>query len=81
MKIKHVGKLEVDGNRVYKTYSQTVAGSAWKKIGVDILLLRKAGYSDIKLKVNVNHPNLEDIKWLVEVLRPLYPGVTVEKTE
>ena len=80
VKVRYVGKIEilVDGS-IVKTYFQTVSGSAWKKVGTDVILLYSEGYSNIILKVNDTHPNKGDMLFVARQIQKYFPGVKVEE--
>jgi len=80
VKVRYVGKIEilVDGS-IVKTYYQTVSGSAWKKVGTDVILLYSEGYKNIILKVNHDHPNKNDMIHVAQQIQRYFPGVKVEE--
>jgi hypothetical protein len=80
VKITGVRQIEVDPinpHIIFKSYHQTVSGSAWKKIGTDILLIHKAGYDDIIIKYNRNHPYKKDMHYIVNALQSIIPNLKI----
>ena len=78
IKVKHVGKVELYGEAVIKNYIQKVAGSAWKKAGTDILLLRDAGYRHIIIRMNEDHLYKKELLQVAKAAADLIPDIKLE---
>jgi len=79
MNVQFVGKVMFCGDTVVKTYKQTKSGSAWKKIGTDVLLLKDAGFENIILRINHNHPNRNDMISVAKSICKFFDGVKLEE--
>lgn len=78
--IQYVGNItELSTGTVVKRYVQTASGSAWKKVGTDVILLNEAGYAHIVLQINSDHPNKKAMLSVAKSIEKHFPNVKVQE--
>jgi len=81
-KVKFVGPyVELDEHTAIKIYIQHTNGSAWRKIGSDIILLAAGGYKNVVIKINKEHPDAKGVRKLVAEANTVLSGTTVSLIE
>lgn len=78
-KIKGVGNIQVatDGT-IIKDCFQTVSGSAYMKIAGFIIAMYNAGYTDIIIRLNRDHPYLQEVTEHINFMTRYIPNLRAD---
>ena len=79
--MRYVGKVLEMGNTAIKEYVQTSNGSAWKKVGTDIIMMKSEGFDYIIIRINPDHPYRVEMEDVIRQVSKLIPDVTLELLE
>lgn len=78
-KIKGVGKIMVtEDNTIIKDCFQEVSGSAYMKIAGFVIAIHNAGYDKIIIRLNNNHPYLDEVVQQIETLSKYIPNLRAD---
>jgi len=74
-----VGRVEVKGDTIIKTITQTTTGSAYMKIPGMVIAIQQAGYTNTILRINKSHPYMTRIETQISLLKQAIPNISIEK--